>query len=132
MFSWMWGSNDQKDKEIQTLPEESHKERYEEFLRIKDKYPDWIPIIVESNGVRLNKTRYLTRKNISLKSFAEIVRRYCVISTQTGTQQIDPRTPLLFTVNETVIPPGDEMGNIYDIHKKNDGFLHITVYSSLE
>ena len=129
MFSWIWGSTDQKDKKNQSLPEESQKERYEEFLRVKTKYPDWIPIIVESNGVTLNKTRYLTKKNIPFKSFAEIVRQYCVIPTETGTQPIDTKMPLLFIANETLIPPEEEMGKVYDIHKKNDGFLHITLYN---
>ena len=129
MFSWIWGSTDQKEKENHTLPEESHKERYTEFLQVKDKYPEWIPIIVESNGVILNKTRYLTKKHITFKSFAEIVRQYCAAPTQTGVQPIDPKMPLLFVANETLIPPDDEMGKIYDIHKKNDGFLHITLYN---
>jgi len=129
MFSWIWGSTDQKDKENHSLPEESQKERYDEFLRVKNKYPDWIPIIVESNVITLNKTRYLTKKHIPFKSFAEIVRQYCVITTPTGTQAIDPSMPLLLIANETMIPPEEEMGKIYDIHKKNDGFLHITLYT---
>jgi hypothetical protein len=127
MYSWMWGSNDQKGKETQNLPEDLQKEIYEEYLRVKNKYPDWVPIFVESKTVTLTKNKYLTRKKIPFKAFAEIVRQYCVISTPNGTQPMDPHTPLLFVANETLIPPEDEMSKVYDIHKKPDGFLHIVV-----
>jgi hypothetical protein len=121
----MWGSTTQKDKENHSLTEESQKERYEEFLRVKKKYPEWVPIIIKANDVILTKHKYLTRKKIQFKAFAEIVRKYCLIPTSKGTEPIDARIPLYFVANDTLIPPDEEMVKVYEIHKKNDGFLHI-------
>ena len=127
MYSWVWGSTDQKEKENQSLPEESHKKRYEEFLVVKKKYPELVPIIVTSKDIILTKPRYLTKKKITFKAFAEIVRQYCFAPTSTGKRPIDSHMPLLFIANDILVPPEDEMGKVYEIHKKNDGFLHISM-----
>ncbi len=126
MFSWIWGSTDQKNNENNA---ELKEELYEEYARIKSKYPDWIPIIVESPNLLLTKKKYLTRKNLILKTLAEIIRNYCQIQTINGMQPIDPQMPLMLFANGTLIPPGDELGKIYEMHKKPHGFLHIVLYN---
>lgn len=127
MLSWVWGSNDQKNKEVETIPEDLQPQRCEEFRHIKQKYPDWLPIIIHSKDLTLTKHKYLTRAQIPFKKFAEIVQDYCVVQTPQGLQKIDKKAVLFFAANGFLIPADEDMGKVYETHKKADGFLHIDI-----
>jgi hypothetical protein len=127
MLSWVWGSSEQHDKEIETIPQDSEQQRHDEYLSIKKKYPDWLPITIHSTDLTLTKHKYLTRPNLPFKKFAQIVQNYCVITTEFGTEKLDLQTPIFFAANGMLIPGDDEMGVVYEIHKKTDGFLHIDI-----
>jgi hypothetical protein len=122
MYDWLYGSTDQKTKEDLRLSGDSHAKRLESYQAINKNYPGWIPILVEAIGIKLNKTQYVIQKSLPFKAFVDIVRTQCSLDTP-----IDAQIPLLFVTNDTLIPVEDEMGKIYRIHKKNDGFLHITL-----
>jgi Autophagy protein Atg8 ubiquitin like len=126
-FPRIWGSNEQKNKEAQTIPEDSQQQRFEEYRRVKQKYPDWLPVIIHSKDMTLTKQKYLTREEIPFKKFAEIVQDYCMVETPTGLQKIDRKVPLFFAVSGTLIPADENMGKVYKENKKADGFLHIDI-----
>lgn len=129
MFSWIWGSSEQKSKEQLVLPIEDTCERNKEFARIKHKYPDWLPVMVtfQSDRIKLTKTKYLTKENLPFKVFADIVRQHMYVNSDTNCP-IDASLTLFFTANNSLIPANQEMKAVYDVHKKNEGFLHITVH----
>ena len=106
MFAW-------QIKDSDNLPLAS----LEEFQSIQQKYPGLLPIIIHPIEIEIQKIKYLTRSEISLEQFAEIVRQYCL--------HLDPQIPLFFSINGVLIPKHDHLGKIYDQYKKSDGFLHI-------
>jgi hypothetical protein len=124
MYEWMHGSSEQKKKDlnIADMPNLNTK-----FLELKQKYPDWLPILITSKDVKLTKNIFLSKEKIIFKKFAEMVRNFCSIETNGTTQLIENNIPLFFITNETLIPADDEIGKVYHIHKKNDGFLHIKI-----
>ena len=91
----------------------------EEFQSTQKKYPGFLPIIIHPTDVKLTRLKYLTRAQIPFRQFVEIVRPYCL--------EISPQDALFFTVNGLFIPSNKKIEEIYDLHKKSDGYLHINV-----
>ena len=91
----------------------------EEFQAIQKKYPGFLPIIIHAKDIKLNGSKYLTKGQIPFKKFVEIVKPNCV--------GVSPQDLLFFTANGIFIPSNQKIDEIYEAHKKSDGFLHINV-----
>jgi len=110
MSSW-------KIKEIDNLQSVSS----EELRKIQHKYPGFVPIIIHGKNVELKKTRYITKGQLTFRKFVEIVRQNC--------SGITPHDILFFTANGIFIPSQQQIDKIYNSYKKDDGFLHIHVWT---
>jgi GABA(A) receptor-associated protein len=101
----------------------SLKQRLDESKRILDKYPDKIPIIVETNDKDLPtllKTKYLAPKDLTFGQFIYVIR---------GKLNLPPEKALFMFVNNTIPATSDLVETVYNKQKDKDNFLYITVNS---
>jgi GABA(A) receptor-associated protein len=98
-------------------------ERTEEARKMKERYPNSIPIIVEK-GKRdktlpdIDKSKFLVPHDLQYGKFLYIIRKRLKISDTTA----------IFTfVGNNILPMSTEnIANIYKNHKDEDGFLYVT------
>jgi len=95
-----------------------------EFERIKNKYPNRIPIIVEkkkdSELPDIDKSKFLVQKDMIINQFIYIIRKKI---------NLKPNEAIFVTINNQMCISNQSLSEIYDKHKNDDGFLYIT-YSS--
>ena len=99
----------------------SFEKRKEESSRIKTKYPDRIPIIVEKNRDSdiedIDKEKYLVPNDLTLGQFIFVIRKRIKL----------PAEKALFVFVNNIFPPQAAfLSSIYDSYKDEDGFLYIT------
>ena len=100
--------------------------RTKEFERIKSKYPNRVPIIVEryENVDRslpeLTKKKFLVPRNITFGQFLYILRTR---------MELPPEKALFVFVNNVLPLNSEQVNTIYEEHKSEDGFLYCC-YSS--
>ncbi|XP_071995615.1 microtubule-associated protein 1 light chain 3 gamma [Engystomops pustulosus] len=102
--------------------------RKSEVIGIKAKFPTKVPVIVERYSKekylpRLNKTKFLVPRDISMSQFVNIIRnRMDLCATQA----------FYILVNEqNLVSMSLTMSELYREHKDEDGFLYMT-YASQE
>jgi len=98
------------------------KTRQDEALRIMQKYPDRIPIIVErcsnDNTTELiNKNKYLAPSSLTVGQFVYVIRKRLVLP---------PEKAIFLFIGGILPPTASLLGSIYDEHKDRDNFLYIT------
>lgn len=98
-------------------------QRQEESDRIKDKYPDRIPVIYEmdlynQNAVSLKKTKYLVPNSLTIGQFVYVLRKQMTLK---------PEEAVFLTINNTLPPTSATMSQVYKEHKDPDGFLYFSV-----
>jgi len=96
--------------------------RAEVAARIRSKYPDRIPVIVEkapkSDAPDLDKKKYLVPCDITVGKFVFEIRKHMKLSSEKA---------IFLFVNKDVYPPTAAlMSHIYEKYKDEDGFLYIT------
>ena len=95
-----------------------------EAIRIIEKYPDRIPIIlkknIDSDIKSIEKTKYLVPRNMVMTQFIFTIRKNLTIK---------PEQALFFIINNKVPTASATVGEIYDIDKDKDGFMYI-IYSN--
>jgi hypothetical protein len=130
MYQWMRGSNktlsesrelDTKDN-LQNFTSETAN-LPEKFSEIKEQYPGWIPVIIHPKNLIINKDKYVTQKQVTLKQFALVVRQF-----MDDAELLDERHPLFFVANDVLLKPDCSLEAIYNDHKEPDGFLHLTIH----
>ena len=95
--------------------------RKEQSARIKAKYPNRIPVIVEkymnsTSAPDIDKNKFLVPGDVTVGSFIHIIRSRMKLSEKAA----------LFLFCKNNIPPTCElMSIIYDTHKDEDGFLYM-------
>lgn len=98
--------------------------RCEESIKIMKKYPSRIPIIVEKNDkcdfLDIDKRKYLVPKDLNINQFTFIIRKRI---------KLEPSEAIFLMINNILCPSNTNIGDIYDSHHHEDGFLYIT-YSS--
>ena len=98
--------------------------RKNESTKIILKYPDRIPVIVNKcNKSKLNtlkKNKFLVEKDMKYMNFIFTIRNNI---------DLDKSQSLFTLVNNTLINGNQTMGEIYNDHKNEDGFLYV-VYTS--
>merc|ERR1712093_176733 len=95
--------------------------RKQEAGRIRDKYPDRIPAIVEkadkSDIVDIDKKKYLVPAALTVGQFVYVIRKRIKLS---------PEKASFIFVNNVLPPTAALMSSIYEDHKDDDGFLYIS------
>ena len=120
---------DSKEASLSTDPK-SFKNKYPplqrraEALRIIDKYPNRVPIIVESSndsdiGV-LDKKKYLVPNDLTLGQFVYVIRKRL---------KLPPEKALYMFVDNTIPSSASLMSSIYEEYKDEDHFMYITISS---
>lgn len=99
-------------------------DRCNEAVKIMEKYPSRIPIIVEKNDKctfqDIDKRKYLVPKDLSMHQFTFIIRKRI---------KLNPSQAIFLMINNTLCPSNTTIGEVYDEHHDEDGFLYVT-YSS--
>ena len=102
----------------------SFEDRLKESIKILEKYPDRIPIIVEKNkNCKINnidKNKFLVPSNMVLTQFIYTIRKRI---------KLDSSEALFFFINDNVVTNSSTILELYNIHKDKDGFLYI-IYNS--
>ncbi|KAG6531355.1 autophagy-related protein 8f-like [Zingiber officinale] len=97
--------------------------RKAESMRIKEKYPGRVPVIVEkaerSDVPNIDKKKYLVPVDTTLGQFVYVIRKRINLSAEKA----------IFMFVDNVLPQiGTLMGHLYEEKKDEDGFLYV-VYS---
>ncbi len=105
-----------KEHDIETRKAESQK--------IRTKYPDRVPIIVEkvanSDITEIDKKKYLVPADLTMGQFQYVIRKRI---------KLDQTKALFIFINNILPPTSSLVSQIYDEKKDEDGFLYVT-YSS--
>jgi GABA(A) receptor-associated protein len=95
--------------------------RQAEAQRIREKYPDRIPVIVEkaekTDIPDIDKKKYLVPSDLTVGQFVYVIRKRIKLS---------PEKAIFIFVKNVLPPTAALMSTIYDDHKDEDGFLYIT------
>jgi len=98
--------------------------RSNESKRIRLKYPDRIPIIIErvndTNTPPIDKTKYLVPNNLTVGELVYVIRKR---------MKLEPEKAIFFFINETIPNTSLQLSQLYESHKNEDGFLYMK-YSS--
>uniref|UniRef100_A0A7S1T3N9 Autophagy-related protein n=1 Tax=Tetraselmis chuii TaxID=63592 RepID=A0A7S1T3N9_9CHLO len=95
--------------------------RQSEAARIRDKYPERVPVIVEkaekSDIPDIDKKKYLVPADLTVGQFVYVIRKRIKLS---------PEKAIFIFVRNVLPPTAALMSSIYEDHKDDDGFLYIT------
>jgi GABA(A) receptor-associated protein len=94
--------------------------RKAESERIRQKYPDRIPVICEkaegSDIPDIDKKKYLVPSDLSVGQFVYVIRKRI---------KLPPEKAVFLFVNNALPPTAALMAHLYESHKDDDGFLYI-------
>ncbi|ORX43810.1 autophagy-related protein 8 precursor [Piromyces finnis] len=94
--------------------------RKEESERMRKKYPDRIPCIVEkserSDIDNIDKVKFLVPSDLNIGQFVYVIRKRI---------KLNPDKAIYIFINGTLPPTAAQMSLIYDEHKDDDGFLYV-------
>ncbi|GMH07178.1 hypothetical protein Nepgr_009018 [Nepenthes gracilis] len=95
--------------------------RQAEAARIREKYPDRIPVIVEraekTDIPDIDKKKYLVPADLTVGQFVYVVRKRIKLS---------PEKAIFIFVKNILPPTAAMMSAIYEENKDEDGFLYMT------
>ncbi|KAH8244033.1 hypothetical protein KR032_012468 [Drosophila birchii] len=95
--------------------------RRNEGDKIRRKYPDRVPVIIEkapkTRHPDLDKKKYLVPTDLTLGQFYFLIRKRI---------NLKPDSALFFFVNNVIPPTSATMGALYLEHKDKDDFLYIS------
>jgi GABA(A) receptor-associated protein len=94
--------------------------RKEEARRIRSKYPNRIPVIVEkaknSQIPDIDKCKYLVPDDLTIGQFVYVVRKRI---------KLTPEQAIFIFVDNTLPPTSSLMSQLYKEHKNEDGFVYV-------
>lgn len=112
--------------ETQTAPKLPFKKdhtleyRKVEAQKIRNKYPERVPVIVEkvtnSDIKQIDKRKYLVPNEITVAQFMWIIRKRI---------DMPPEKAIFLFVNKLIPSAAKSMGELYEEQKDLDGFLYI-------
>lgn len=95
--------------------------RKSEAERIRQKYPDRIPVICEkadrSDIPDIDKKKYLVPADLTVGQFIYVIRKRI---------KLPPERAIFIFVSNVIPPTAALMSTIYEEQKDEDGFLYIT------
>jgi len=99
------------------------KERQAESNRIRNKFPDRIPIVVEKSETSdvpdIDKSKYLVPQDLTMGQFLYVIRKRIKLA---------PEKAIFLFINNSLPPTSASVSAIYEKHKDVDGFLYV-IYS---
>jgi len=100
--------------------EHPFEKRKSEGEKIRRKYPDRVPVIVErapkARIAELDKKKYLVPSDLTVGQFYFLIRKRV---------SLRPEDALFFFVNNVIPPTSATMGSLYQEHHEEDYFLYI-------
>ena len=97
-----------------------YEKRAAEAARIREKYPDRIPVICEreprANIPPVDKRKYLIPMDLTVGQFVYVIRKRI---------SIPPEKAIFIFVNNTLPPTAALMSTVYESHKDQDGFMYM-------
>ena len=99
--------------------------RKQEAIRIKDRYPDRIPIIIEKSNSEKNiknidKSKYLVPKDLTVGQFNYVIRKRLSLQSEKA---------MFMFCNGSIPPTSELLSAIYADKQDKDGFLYMTYCS---
>ena len=96
--------------------------RKAESARIREKYPDRIPVIVERSAKSdtvpdIDKSKYLVPSDLTVGQFVYVIRKRI---------KIDSQKAIYIFVNNALPPTAAFLSSVYAEQKDEDGFLYIS------
>ncbi|GAB2233810.1 Autophagy-related protein [Drosera capensis] len=95
--------------------------RQAESARIREKYPDRVPVIVEraekTDIPDIDKKKYLVPSDLTIGQFVYVVRKRIKLS---------PEKAIFIFVKNILPPTAALMSTVYEEHKDEDGFVYMT------
>lgn len=100
----------------------SFEKRHTEAVRIREKFQDRVPVIVErvsnKNDIpMIDKQKYLVPDDLTVGQFVYIIRKRIKLA---------PEKALFVFIDRYLPPTSSLMSQLYIKHKDNDGFLYVT------
>ena len=100
----------------------SFDKRHAEASRIRAKYPDRIPVIVErapkTDIPDIDKHKFLVPNDLTVGQFVYVIRKRI---------KLTPEKAMFMFVNNTLPPTASLMSSLYKQHKDVDGFLYTSI-----
>lgn len=96
-------------------------QRKDESNRIRDKYPDRVPVIVDQRGSSLgvlDKRKFLVPGDLTAGQFIYVIRKRI---------KLPPETAMFGFIGNTLTQSEITMQQLYHEHVAEDGFLYITI-----
>merc|ERR1711955_172454 len=113
-------SNQHSTMKWQYKEEHAYEKRRAEGEKIRRKYPDRVPVIVEKSPKArigdLDKKKYLVPSDLTVGQFYFLIRKRI---------SLRPEDALFFFVNNVIPPTSATMGSLYQEHHEEDFFLYI-------
>lgn len=94
--------------------------RIEVSTKLVGKYKDKIPVIVskgKANAPELTKNKFLVSSDVTLGKFLYELRKHMAVHNYEG---------IYLFINNVIPATNMNMGELYNKHKEDDGFLYIT------
>lgn len=92
-----------------------------EAAKIREKYPDRIPVICEKSPSSkdipdIDKKKYLVPADLTAGQFLFVIRKR---------MRLTPEKAIFIFINNTLPPSGDMLSQLYKSYKDEDGFLYV-------
>jgi GABA(A) receptor-associated protein len=95
--------------------------RKQEAAKIRQKYPDRVPVICErdnkSHIVEIDKKKYLVPKDLTVGQFMFVIRKRI---------NLEAEKAIFLFINNTLPASASSMGEVDEASRDEDGFLYIT------
>ena len=95
-------------------------ERITESTRMREKYPDRVPVIVNkvknSKLADIDKKKYIVPMDLTVGQFMYVIRKRINLKASEA---------IFLFINNALPPTASIMGTIYENNKDKDGFLYI-------
>jgi hypothetical protein len=100
--------------------QKTFEERIEESNRIKESFPEKIPIILvlDNRILNVNKIKYLIPLSFNMLQLQKCIRNFVKVKSYEA---------IFLFINNKLIPNTTQLNEVYDTHKDPDGFLYINV-----
>jgi GABA(A) receptor-associated protein len=100
--------------------EHSLEKRTNEAKKIRERYPDRIPIIVEkdlkSDVPDIDKKKFLVPDNLTMCQFQYVIRKRI---------KVNPEKSIFIFVNGKLVPSSSLLSTVFEEHADEDGFLYM-------
>ena len=109
-----------REMQYQYKADHPFEKRAAEAARIREKYPDRIPVICEkeprSDIAPVDKRKYLIPIDLTVGQFVYVIRKRISIPSDKA---------IFIFVNNTLPPTAALRSNVYDQHRDEDGFMYM-------